>query len=150
MPKFQRILVPTDFSAASAAAIPYARDLAADGSEVILVHVMELPHYPALFEGTALVVPPIDETLRSQLRKQLDSVLEKEFGDHGVKARAILREGSPTRELLDCAKAEKIDLIIIATHGYTGVKHMLLGSTTEQVVRMADCPVLTVRVEERS
>ncbi len=55
MSKFRRILVPTDFSAASSSAMPYARDLAAGGAEVILVHVMELPHYPALFEGTALV-----------------------------------------------------------------------------------------------
>ncbi len=83
--------------------------------------------------------------MREQLKKQLDSVLEKELTGHGVKARAILREGSPTRELLDCAKQEHVDLIVVATHGYTGVKHMLLGSTTEQVVRLAECPVLTVR-----
>ena len=123
----------------------HALNLKDNGAEVLLVHTMELPHYPALFEGTALVVPPIDESLRDQLRAQLESVAAEEFGKHGIAARAILREGSPTRELLDCAESENADLIVIATHGYTGVKHMLLGSTTEQIVRLSRCPVLTVR-----
>ena len=60
-------------------------------------------------------------------------------------ARMMLREGPPTQMLLDLAKDEGCDLIVVATHGYTGLKHMLLGSTTEQLVRHAECPVLTVR-----
>lgn len=152
MVRFAKILVPTDFSAASVEAFAHARDLATafrDGrSEVVLVHVMEMPQYPTLFEGSALVVPPVDDRLRDQLRRQLDELAQEHFGRHGVPARALLREGPPTQELLDCAAEEQADLLVIATHGYTGLRHMLLGSTTEQVVRHAPCPVLTVRASE--
>ena len=144
--RFQKILVPTDFSDASRTALPHARDLAkASNGEVLLVHVMELPQYPTLFEGTALVVPPMDENLRRQLESQLDDFAKAEFTDQGIPARTLLREGPPTQMLLDLAKDEGCDLIVVATHGYTGLKHMLLGSTTEQLVRHAECPVLTVR-----
>ena len=114
-------------------------------AEVLLVHVMELPHYPTLFEGTALVVPPIDDELRGQLQQQLDAAAEEHFKSRGIAVRTALREGPPTQELLACVTEEQGDLIVIATHGYTGLKHMLLGSTTEQIVRLASCPVLTVR-----
>jgi nucleotide-binding universal stress UspA family protein len=109
--------------------------------------VRELPHYPTLFEGTALVVPPIDESLRAQLEQQLQKLAAETAADGGFTCRAVLREGPPTQELLDCAKEVGADLLIIATHGYTGLKHMLLGSTAEQVVRHASCPVLTIRAE---
>lgn len=148
MIRFQKILVPTDFSPASKQALPYARELATlHGAEIVLVHVMELPHYPTLFEGTALVVPPIDESLRAQLEEQLQKLAGEIAGDSGFRCRAVLREGPPTQELLDCAKEEGADLVVIATHGYTGLKHMLLGSTAEQVVRHACCPVLTIRAD---
>ena len=146
MIRFQTILVPTDFSSAAKQAIPYAAHLARPDGEILLVHVMELPHYPTLFEGTALVVPPIDENLRKQLEAQLEKSAA-EVRDSGLRCRSILREGPPTSELLDCAKEQSADLIVIATHGYTGIKHMLLGSTAEQVVRHACCPVLTIRAE---
>lgn len=148
MIRFKKILVPTDFSPASKQALPYARELAKlHDAEVLLVHVMELPHYPTLFEGTALVVPPIDDSLRAQLKEQLEKLAAEGTAKGGFPCRAILREGPPTQELLDCAKEEGADLIIIATHGYTGLKHMLLGSTAEQVVRHACCPVLAIRAD---
>lgn len=148
MIRFQKILVPTDFSPASLQAVPYARELARlHQAEILLVHVMELPHYPTLFEGTALVVPPIDETLRTQLAAQLEKSALEISATAGVNCRAILREGPATHELLECAKHEGVDLVVIATHGYTGLKHMLLGSTAEQVVRHASCPVLTIRAD---
>jgi len=148
MIRFQKILVPTDFSPASSQAVPYARELARlHQAEILLVHVMELPHYPTLFEGTALVVPPIDETLRTQLSAQLEKSARDLAAESGVRCRAVLREGPATHELLACAKEENVDLVVIATHGYTGLKHMLLGSTAEQVVRHAGCPVLTIRAD---
>ena len=149
MLRFTRIVVPTDFSSASQKAFGYAREMASrHEAEVLLVHVMELPQYPTLFEGTALVVPPVDEELRNQLQKQLDAAAAEEFGKHGIGVRTSLREGPPTQELLTCVEEEKADLVVIATHGYTGLRHMLLGSTTEQIVRLACCPVLTVRATE--
>ncbi len=151
MLRFTKIVVPTDFSSASQQAFGYAAEMATrHEAEVLLVHVMELPHYPTLFEGTALVVPPIDDELRGQLQKQLDSAAEEHFASRGITVRTALREGPPTQELLACVTEEQGDLIVIATHGYTGLKHMLLGSTTEQIVRLASCPVLTVRAPGRS
>ena len=148
MIRFQKILVPTDFSQSAKQALPYATELARlHEAEVLLVHVMELPHYPTLFEGTALVVPPIDDSLRAQLDEQLQKLAQEVTDSTGVRCSAILREGPPTPTLLDCAKDEGADLIVIATHGYTGLKHMLLGSTAEQVVRHASCPVLTIRAD---
>jgi nucleotide-binding universal stress UspA family protein len=148
MIRFQKILVPTDFSPAAKQALPYASELAKlHDAEILLVHVMELPHYPTLFEGTALVVPPIDDSLRAQLTEQLQKAAHEVTETSGVRCRTVLREGPPTPELLDCAKEEGADLIVIATHGYTGLKHMLLGSTAEQVVRHACCPVLTIRAD---
>ncbi len=61
-----------------------------------------------------------------------------------------MREGSPTNELVELAREEDVDLIVIATHGYTGIKHMLLGSTAEKIVRSAPCPVLTVREKAKN
>ncbi|MFO1053159.1 MAG: universal stress protein [Planctomycetota bacterium] len=146
MLRFQKIMVPTDFSAASKQAFLYARELAKlHGAEVLVVHVVEVPHYPTLFEGTAMVVPPLDETVRRELTGQLDRLIESEFTAQGVSARRLLRDGSPRHELLACARDEQADLLVIATHGYTGLRHVFLGSTTEQVVREAPCPVLTVR-----
>ncbi|MBK8974526.1 MAG: universal stress protein [Planctomycetes bacterium] len=150
MLRFQKILVPTDFSDASREAFGHARALAqASGGTVLLVHVMEMPHYPTLFEGAALVAPAIDDDLRAQLRQQLDALAQEHFVAHGIPVNAVLREGPPTQELLDCATEQGADLIVVATHGYTGLKHMLLGSTTEQIVRHACCPVLTVRAGQR-
>ncbi len=146
MLKFRKILVPTDFSTASKQALPYAREFArAHGSEVVLVHVIEVPHYPTLFEGTAMVVPPLDESLRRELLRQLEELARTELREHGVTSRVVIRDGSPRHELVACAKEEAADLLVIATHGYTGLRHVFLGSTAEQVVREAPCPVLTVR-----
>ena len=148
MIQFRKILVPTDFSSASKQAIPYGCAMAKQHeAELVLCHVLEMPHYPTLFEGTAVVVPPLDESLRTQLAAQLDELAAETSRDHGVACRALIRDGSPTQELLDCATDEQADLIVIATHGYTGLKHMLLGSTAEQIVRHASCPVLTIRAD---
>lgn len=148
MIQFKKILVPTDFSPASKQAIPYGCELAKQhGAELLLCHVLEMPHYPTLFEGTALVVPPIDESLRAQLSSQLQKLADDTAEEHAIRCRAVMRDGPPTQELLDCATEESADLIVVATHGYTGLKHMLLGSTAEQIVRHASCPVLTIRAD---
>ncbi|MHC5065394.1 MAG: universal stress protein [Planctomycetota bacterium] len=144
MINIKKILVPTDFSQHSKEALRYAVALAeVHGAEIILGHVMEPPIYPTMFEGAAVAVPPLDESFRKQLEDHLDDLRKEEVGD--TSSRIFVREGSPTTELTELAREEDVDLIVIATHGYTGIKHMLLGSTAEKVVRNAPCPVLTVR-----
>jgi nucleotide-binding universal stress UspA family protein len=79
---------------------------------------------------------------------RLGGLRHQEIGD-GSKGETIVQMGEPYKEIINIAKARKVDLIIIATHGYTGMKHMMLGSTAERVVRQAPCPVLVVREKEK-
>jgi nucleotide-binding universal stress UspA family protein len=145
MERFRRILVPTDFSAHSRHALSYALDLArASDGEILLVHVVEPPIYPAMFEGAALVAPAYDEQMQDRIRKHLEQ-FAKEHLAGAPKVRTALRHGQPVQELCAAAKEENSDVIVLATHGHTGLTHLLLGSTAEQVVRLAPCAVLTVR-----
>ncbi len=149
MIQINKILIPTDFSPHSKEALKYAVELGkVHGAEIILVHVMEPPIYPTMFEGAAVAIPPLDESFRKQLEEHLETMLKEEVGD--IPSKSFVREGSPTTELTDLAEEEDVDLIVIATHGYTGIKHMLLGSTAEKVVRNAPCPVLTVREKAKN
>ena len=144
MIQIKKILTPTDFSPQSKEALRYAVELAkVHEAEILLAHVMEPPIYPTMFEGAAVAVPPLDESFRKQLEEHLESVRQEEVGD--IPSKISVREGSPCTELSELAQEEDVDLIVIATHGYTGLKHMLLGSTAEKMVRNAPCPVLTVR-----
>jgi nucleotide-binding universal stress UspA family protein len=147
--KIRKILVPTDLSAESLKALRYASEFVQSllGVEILLVHVIEPPTYPATaFAG--VVVPPPAPDVAKHCADRLDEMIKAEVPD-GVQARGIVREGRPWAEVAAVATEEKADLILIATHGYTGLKHFALGSTAERVVRVAPCPVLTVRQLER-
>lgn len=149
MINIKKILAPTDFSQHSKRALQYAVELGrVHDAEIILGHVMEPPIYPTMFEGAAVAVPPLDESFHRQLREHLETMRKEEIGD--LPCKVIVREGSPTNELVELAREEDVDLIVIATHGYTGIKHMLLGSTAEKIVRSAPCPVLTVREKAKN
>ena len=149
MLQFRKILVPTDFSGNAKAALAHARELAKKyDAEVLLVHVLEPPVYPAMtFGAGAVTLPALQDEMRSVANEQLDKRVA-ELKASGVNVRGVMREGSPFAEIVGLAAEEDVDLIAIATHGHTGLKHLLLGSTTEKVVRKAACPVLTVRVPE--
>lgn len=149
MIRLQRILVPTDFSEHSKKALAYAVELAKTyRAEVVVLHVLELPLYPVSFGVGPVTIPPVSEELRQAVTQHLE-ILRKSDIPADVSARTLTREGRPFFEICTAARDLDIDLIVIATHGYSGVKHVLLGSTAEKVVRKAPCPVLTVRPEER-
>jgi nucleotide-binding universal stress UspA family protein len=142
---FYRVIVPTDFSSCSQEAWALAQRLAgALGSELVLVHVLvEAPLYG---EGPFT----IDRTRRvfAAARKWVTETLEKWEADakgKGLNVRTVLRDGTPYREIVDLATDERADLVIIGTHGRGGVNRALLGSVADRVVRLAPCPVLTVR-----
>ncbi len=140
----KRILVPIDFSAASKNALNYALPFAKTfGAELILVHVVEPTVYPADFSFGHVGFPNIEEELLKQSEVEL-SRLAQQAGKH-VPTRSYVRTGKAFLEITRVAEEEGADLIIIATHGYTGVEHILFGSTTEKVVRKSPCAVLTVR-----
>ena len=145
----KRILVPIDFSEHSKNALTYAASFAKTfDAELLLVYVVEPTVYPADFGFGQVVPPAIEKEVRERGSKGLDQLVKQQIAV-GVKARAIIRTGKPFLEIIDTAREQEIDLIIIATHGHTGVEHILFGSTAEKVVRKAPCPVLVVCSPER-
>ncbi len=139
----RRILVPTDFSEAADHALTYAVGLAEQfGAEILLMHTVEIPVYA--YPG-APYIPVVDIT--ADLEKAAVAGLEATRArmKSPVHARVALRRGSPWREILDAAKEERADLVVMGTHGRRGVARALLGSVAEKVVRAAEVPVLTVR-----
>ncbi len=139
-----KILVPIDFSRPSGFALLAAADFARQyGGRITLVTVIELDPFHR-FETHALAVSR--KTLEGRLRAELSEFGRKLAGKGRVEA-VVVRTGKPFDEIVKLASTLKTDLIIIATHGHTGLKHLLLGSTAERVIRYAPCAVLTVRGE---
>ncbi len=146
MLKVQKILCPTDFSEFSEQALRYACELAEKfQAEVHLLNVLQ--DYDAVAPGTGETFAPFTEWL-PELRKQSEEQLAKLPGPDWTGKLRVLRTtsvGAPVDKITKYAKAHQIDLIVQGTHGRRGVKHMLLGSVAENIVRYAPCPVLTVR-----
>jgi nucleotide-binding universal stress UspA family protein len=144
---FSRILVPTDFSPPSDAALEYARILAAKfGSSLQILHVIDDPTAASEFvpDGFAPSTEDIRTALLDQAHKRLERLMN--FVDRSryhAHAEAVL--GLPAQSIVDYATATGTGLIVMGTHGRTGLAHLLMGSVAEQVVRTAPCPVLTVR-----
>ena len=151
MVPIQRILVPTDFSEPADAAVKWATTLAHEfNAELHILHVVPEPYmYPW---GTELTSVPINEIL-VQAEQAADErlrqvVAEAGAGPKAVHGRALI--GSPVDVILGVAADERIDLIVLGTHGRGMVGHLLLGSVAERVVRRSPVPVLTVHGEKRS
>jgi len=144
-----RILVPIDFSGYSRKALQYAIPFARQfNASIDLIYVVEPTVYPADFSFGQVGFPAIEDELRKRGGEELDELLLHEIGRR-VPARKAIRTGKAFYEIIQYAREEKMDLIIIATHGHTGIEHALFGSTAEKVVRKAPCPVLVVRTDER-
>ncbi len=142
-PEVNRILVPIDFSDHSYPALAYARDLASlYGAHLDLLHVVEETELPHVYSVEPPLVPVPE--VRARALEALKA-LASETRVLGVPADGFVSLGNPVNEILDFAETREHDLIVIATHGLTGLKHLLLGSVAEKVIRMALCPVFTVR-----
>lgn len=141
----RHILVPIDFSGYSKNALRYALPMAEQYNAMLhLVYVIEPTIYPADLGFGQVVMPGVEEELRSKSKAQLENLIVEEIGSR-VPAEAVVRTGKPHQEILREAEEKDIDLIIVATHGHTGVEQILFGSTAMRIVRLARCPVLTVR-----
>jgi universal stress protein A len=142
---FANILLPTDFSECSAAAARTARLLAERfGSRITVLHVLDEPAaLDPMFRGDV----PL-ELLRGRMeqfaRESMDAFVSAQFPEFG-NLDTVLASGIPWREIIRKARDSGAGLIVIGTHGRTGVEHVIFGSTAEKVVRMAPCPVLSVR-----
>jgi nucleotide-binding universal stress UspA family protein len=133
-----RILVPHDLEPTSDPALAYARELARrDNAELVLLHVMPNPFL------RAVAADPRDITFGT--RRQLVSRLPHEDVNGSRTRVAIEHSDYAADAILDFAKNEKVDLIVMGTHGRRAMERLLMGSVAERVVRLAPCPVLTVR-----
>jgi nucleotide-binding universal stress UspA family protein len=141
----QRILLPTDFSTYSATATQYACELATKyDAELHLLHALEVHLTTTPGFGLGLALPQYTHESRAAAEKSLASVLDLQWSV-GRKVIHAVAEGSPKVEIIRYARTQEIDLIVMATHGRSGLAHILIGSVAESVVRTAPCPVLTVR-----
>ncbi len=150
MIELSKIVCPTDFSPTSSRAVDYAAAMADSfGAELVLLHVIPEMTYPLRSFGMASSFPHLKEELHN---RAMDAMQErtKEIHDKlpNVQVHLVLRDGDAHDVILDCAKDQKADMIVMGTHGHTGLKHALLGSTAEKVVRMSEVPVLTVRTHD--
>jgi universal stress protein A len=144
--RLSRILVPTDFSPFSRAALHYAISLGrVFGAQISLLHVVPMDFSEGEF--SLINYPFAKERLLQEAGQQLNEWLKRE-SQGPVRATTLVRLGPPVAEIARVAAELGADLIVLATHGHTGVSHLFLGSTAERVVRYAPCPVLTVREKE--
>lgn len=145
MTSIQHILVATDYSETSEAALRYATSLVeAFHARLEVLHVVEEPFgYVASSHGYIPELDAFRETLNKAAREQLSNLFTPEEVQRW-QARLSLRTGTPYVEIVRFAKDHEVDLIVVGTHGRGPVRHALLGSVAERVVRNAHCPVLTV------
>jgi nucleotide-binding universal stress UspA family protein len=145
---YSKILIPLDGSELSEEALEAALPLAkAFGSELMFLGVLDLT--AGMYDVYSEAFNPVD--LRAQLEKFLESALDRaktRAENAGLRARRFLRVGVPHEEVAALSGEERVDLIVMTTHGRKGLSHLLLGSVTEKVIRTAPCPVLVIRPAE--
>ncbi len=146
MKAFRRILHATDFSSASRPAL--ARAIALARQNRALLSIAHALPPPTMIVGDGFVSPGtyemIDRSARQYARKQLTARVGR-ARKAGVRATGLLLDGAPHEQILRAARRARADLIVIGTHGRSGLSKVLLGSVAERVVRLAPSPVLTVR-----
>jgi nucleotide-binding universal stress UspA family protein len=144
------ILVPVDFSNYSKDTLAYASEIAQSyNAQLQVLHIIEETMHPAFsLTGKSSIfdlIPGIQDDCRKRTEKMVKEVVSKK-----IKTDIFIKGGSAASDIIKYAKENSADLIVIATHGLTGLEHMLLGSVTEKVVRMAHCPVFIVKAFGRS
>lgn len=149
MKRFNTILLATDFSDTSRKAAEYALDMARTfEADLLVLHVINEPVDLRGFYAPHISFEQLEKEIESGATRMLESFCKELFGDYN-RFEPALTTGVPFEEILRMAKERAADLIVIGTHGRTGLDHLIFGSTAERVVRSALCPVLTIRVPER-
>ncbi len=144
-PDIKKVLVPVDFSDYSKSALNYAVDFAKHfNAQLFLIYVVEPVIYPPDFSMGQIAVPSIDLDMDKRAKEELENLVQKQIPKE-LTTKTIVKTGKPFVEIIDTASEINADIIIIATHGHSGVEHILFGSTAEKIVRKAPCPVLTLR-----
>ena len=141
----RHVLAPIDFSTHAVEALGYAKELAAlYGAHLHLLHVVQVTHYPSFYSHSVMRVSLLEQDLEAEARRELEQLYAQADGPPGPVSFHVC-SGYPPHEILNFARKQAIDLVVMASHGLTGFKHFLFGSVTEKVVQLAPCPVFTVR-----
>jgi nucleotide-binding universal stress UspA family protein len=150
MIQLKKILFPTDFSDLSRHALKYALSFAkAYEAELHVMHVVdEAYQYWMAMGPSSLPVGPLPDELLDLSKRELTRFVEEHLSEAGVSVVSEAIVGRPFVEIISYAKDRNVDLIVLGTHGRSGLRHVLLGSVAERVVRKAPCPVLTIRHPE--
>ena len=153
MGEFKKVLCPVDLAADAGTVIEEAASLARSlGAELVLVHVMAEPAFalgdPLLspIDSAGYTLPPLAEEYRIEMDKRLHRLSERVRAS-GIPVSTRLVRGATHEAIVSTADSEHADLIVMSTHGRTGLQHFLLGSVTERVVRTAKVPVMTLRLQ---
>jgi nucleotide-binding universal stress UspA family protein len=148
MALFSKILVPIDFSSHSNLALEYACAMAQRfEAQLVMMHALVIPTYP-LPEGYVVASPETVAELLHKTNQALEEAKARAMAMGAKRVETLSVEGVAFTAIVQTARERGCDLIVMGTHGRTGLKHALLGSVTEKVVRKAHCAVLTVRDEE--
>lgn len=146
MINIKKILVPTDFSETSKFAMQYAIEFAKSfNAELEIVHVIFDESQIVAFYLPQVTFQNLDQELEESAKKQMDDFLASFPDLQGITYTVKMLKGTAFLEIINEAKEANVDLIIIGTHGRSGIEHVLFGSTAEKVVRKAPCPVFTVK-----
>jgi nucleotide-binding universal stress UspA family protein len=143
----RRVLVPVDFSPHSDHAVAYAIRLAANlGASLELLHVVENPYLSVVWSPEVSMpdVTGVLETLADDVQERL-AIIAAAARAQGVRTSGTVAVGTPAGAIVGHAGIARADLIVMGTHGRTGLSHVLLGSVAERVLREAPCPVLTIK-----
>ena len=143
--RIQRILVPVDFSIYSRQALEYAISIAQKyDAKLVLIHVVEQEVYPAFYDDRVESIFEVDKNLTNSVIANLHDFVA-DLVDESLVEAFVVREGVAHKEIVSYVNEQSVDLLVIATHGLTGLEYLLLGSTAEKVIRWAVCPVLTIK-----
>jgi len=138
------IIFPTDFSTISLAAVPWGKRMASVmGAQLHVIYVLEEPHIYGTLEMGPLPIPTSEE-LAGSAEVRLAKFVDKNLSGLNQPAVAKVLIGRPAQEIVEYASDVGASMIVMALHGYSGVKHLILGSTTEAVLRHSQCPVFAV------
>ena len=147
----KRILCPVDFSEHSLRALHKAEELARHfDAELLVLHVVtSIPTASPTFDPEAdFNVDAYEDSLRVGFQGELDRVVNEQLRE-ATNSRAVVAVGEPPHEILRAVDERDVDMVVLSTHGETGWRHLVFGSVAERVVRLANCPVLTIRARER-
>jgi nucleotide-binding universal stress UspA family protein len=146
---FKKIVCPIDFSEHTSEIVAYAASIAKKfNAELHLFHVIPNLNYFTPYESflTPENLVAIEDNINAEVNRDFDAVIKGIDGP----VKKVIKTGVAFVEIIDYVKTEAIDLIVMGTHGRSGIEHILIGSVAEKVVRKAPCPVLTIRPKDRS